>query len=184
MLFEAIGSDFTIAAGKISCPKVFLQGKEGGKLRSLGLEGVTGIDGSLDYGMNLASLKETIGDKKIRRILDQAGKILGDGTLPFKLRGTLSKPKLALEPVLGGLDLGGLLEGRLSLPGLPSGGDGEGAPAGVDAGEASKDAPGASNDAPDAAGDARGAPKTPRETLKRSLRDFLEGLKKGEKAPR
>jgi hypothetical protein len=171
VLFETIGSDFTIGEGKISCPKVFLQGKEGGKLRNLGLEGVTGIDGSLDYGMKLASLKETIGDKKIRRILDYAGKVLGEESLPLKLGGTIAKPELVLQPVVGGLDLGGLLDGRLSLPELLSGQGGEGATSGVNDGEAPKDAP-------DAAGDARGAPKKPREVLQRSLRDLLESLKK------
>ena len=45
--------------------------------------------------MNLAALRETIGDKKIRRILGDIEKFLGSSDLPLKLTGTLQAPKLS-----------------------------------------------------------------------------------------
>ncbi len=114
VVFQELGSDFQIGSGKITSRKVFLQAKEGGRLRNLGLEGSTGLDGQIDYGVNVSTLKETIGDKHARRILDYAEKLLGGGVLPLKLRGTVAEPKLSLEPRLGGIE--GIFDGMPPLP--------------------------------------------------------------------
>ena len=87
-------------------------------MRNIRLEGATTVEGSIDYGMKLSGLKEAIGDKRIRRILESVGKVLGEGMLPIKVRGTISEPKLALEPSLGGLKLGDIDLGSIDLEGL------------------------------------------------------------------
>lgn len=101
VLFAELGSDFQIGSGSITNEKVFLTGKEGSKVRGLGLKGTTYFDKRIDYGVELATLEETIGDRKIRGILDDIQKALGEGAvLPLKLRGSLESPRLALDPGL------------------------------------------------------------------------------------
>jgi hypothetical protein len=106
VLFSEMGSDFEIADEKVRCEKVFLVGKEGSKLRNLGLKGETTFDGRLDFGVDLAAIEETVGSKRIRRILETARKVMGDSVFPLKLKGTLRSPELALEAPQGfpGLD--------------------------------------------------------------------------------
>lgn len=97
-LFEEAGSDFEISEGRVASKGVFLRGKEGGKLRSLRLAGSTSFDGTLDYGIELSAIREAIGDREARRILEIAEGMLGGGAapLPLRLAGTLSKPRISL----------------------------------------------------------------------------------------
>jgi hypothetical protein len=130
ILFQELGSDFSVGNGRIDCSMVFLVGGGGGKVRNLGLTGSTGIDGSLDYGVDIGVLEESIGDKKIRRVLQAARSVLKADALPLKLSGSLSQPRLALSPKVQNLDVEGLLEripGLEKLPGLqvPGKKDGE-----------------------------------------------------------
>ena len=157
VVFQEIGSDFKIGAGKVSSRNVFLEAREGSKLRNLGLEGTTTFDGKIDYGVNLSSLKETVGDKRARRILDYAEKLLGGGMLPLKLRGTTAKPELSLEPGIGGLDLEGILEGRIPLP------------------ESSQDVPEKEQPAQEKPRDRR---QDRREEIEKGIQDILDLLKK------
>jgi hypothetical protein len=114
-LFSELGSDFALGGGKVEASKVFLLGKEGGKVRNLGLAGFVRLDQRLELGLDLGALQETIGDKKIRRILEDAVKVLGKSSLPLKLKGTLQKPELALEPSLGVLDEGTSVQDVIDL---------------------------------------------------------------------
>jgi hypothetical protein len=95
--FAELGSDFAIGAGRIDASKVFITGKPGSKVRNLGLKGYTTLDRQIEFGVDLAALRETVGSKRIGRILETAKKVLGDDVLPIKLTGTLSEPKLTLE---------------------------------------------------------------------------------------
>ncbi len=103
VLFTEIGSDFTMAAGKVEVKKLFLLGREGGKLRNLGLAGHVWLDRRMDLGVDLGSLAETIGDRKILRVLKESRKILGDKVFPLRLRGTLLEPRLELQTSLESL---------------------------------------------------------------------------------
>ena len=98
LLVSEMGSDFQISDGKVLTRDLFLKPHEESKIRNLGLEGTTYFDGRLDFGVNLSALEETIGDKKIRQLLRGAKKIFGNDVLPLKLGGTLTSPKLVLEP--------------------------------------------------------------------------------------
>ncbi len=100
VVFSELGSDFGVGEGRVDARRVFLVAKEGGKLRNLGLNGFTRFDRTLEFGVDLEQLQETIGDRKIRRILGEASKVLGHGILPLKLKGTLLHPELVLEPRL------------------------------------------------------------------------------------
>jgi hypothetical protein len=110
ILFSEMGSDFEIADEKVRCSKVFLVGKPGSKLRNIGLKGETGFDSRIDFGVDLAALQETVGSKRIRRILDTARKVVGDGVFPLKLKGTLGSPELAIDKSQGFPGLDAVLE--------------------------------------------------------------------------
>jgi hypothetical protein len=110
VLFSEMGSDFEIADEKVRSSKVFLTGKPGSKLRNLGLKGETTLDGRIDFGVDLAALEETVGSKRIRRILQTARKAIGDSVFPLKLKGTLRSPELAFDPARGFSGLDGVLE--------------------------------------------------------------------------
>jgi hypothetical protein len=94
--FSELGSDFDIGGARVLAHKVFLLPRADSKLRNLGLNGVTGFDGALDFSVDLAALQETIGDKRIRRILQSTRKLFGGDSFPLRLRGTLDAPKLDL----------------------------------------------------------------------------------------
>ena len=117
VLFSQAGSDFTIGGGSIRCPDVFLEAGSG-PIRSLGLQGSTGLDGPLDYGVRLVAVEGAIGDRRIREVLDAVRKALGEEVVPLKLEGTLSRPQLALSLEAPGLDLRGILEKAAGI-GLP-----------------------------------------------------------------
>ncbi|MBI4607182.1 MAG: hypothetical protein HY721_34900 [Planctomycetes bacterium] len=125
VLFAELGSDFEIGSGKVETSRAFLRAREGGKLRNLGLAGHVRLDRRVDFGVDLGALEETVGDKRLKRILGAAAKVLGEKGFPLRLKGTLSAPELALEPSLGGLDLQGL-EGleEILKPGASKAGDG------------------------------------------------------------
>jgi hypothetical protein len=110
--FAEIGSDFDIADGEVAASKVFLTGRPESRVRNLGFTGTTGFDGQIDFGVDLSLISQTVGDKKIRRLLDDAIKILGSSQVPVRLTGTLSDPKIAFQAgkVGKGLRLDGLLE--------------------------------------------------------------------------
>jgi hypothetical protein len=179
VLFHELGSDFTLGEGRITSSKLFLQGREGSSVRSIAFDGWTDLDGKLDYGMKLSSLKDSIGDKRARRVLEYAERFLGGGLLPLRVRGTVAAPKLSLELDAAGLDLGGLDLGGLDVGGLDLGGilegviprpgskDAEGEPSGAGGGKKGSGSP--EKPAP---------PKDPREALERGLREILEGLRK------
>ncbi|MGQ9590761.1 MAG: hypothetical protein ACUVYA_10755, partial [Planctomycetota bacterium] len=95
-LFEEAGSDFEIGDGKVASKGVFLRGREGGKLRSLRLRGATSFGGKLDYGIELSAIRDAIGDKEARKILEIAEGVLGGDVVPLRLAGTLSKPRISL----------------------------------------------------------------------------------------
>ena len=115
--FSEIGSDFNIGDGRIAAGRVYMTPREGSKVRNLGLKGSTGLDQTLDFGVDLAALDETVGDKKISRVLQQAQKLFGDNGLPLRLGGKLSAPALELAPAAKKLDVGTLIE---RLPGVLS----------------------------------------------------------------
>jgi hypothetical protein len=99
--FSELGSDFTLGSAKLVASKVFLRPREDGKMRNLGLVGVTGFDGSLDFSVNLAAIHASVGDKKIRGILEEAQKIFKSDTLPLRLGGTLDSPQLQFGAATG-----------------------------------------------------------------------------------
>ena len=118
LFVSEMGSDFTLGGGRIDAGKVFLQAAEGSKVRNLGLHGTTWLDGRVEYGVSLAALRETIGDKKIRRILSDIEEIFGSTDLPLKLTGTLKEPKLSFvtsQRADGRAKTGGVLREVLDL---------------------------------------------------------------------
>ena len=122
LVVTRMGSEFGIPGdGKIEATKVIIQMKGDDKVRDLGLTGTTWFDGRLDYGVTLETLRQSIGDKKIRRILKDIQKYTGDDSFPVKLRGTLSAPQFKWEP-LASSPFGKLLGGGVN----PSGGAGGG----------------------------------------------------------
>ena len=118
VLFEQVGSDFTIGSGQVEASKVFFVGREGSKLRNLGLSGRVGLDHALDFGVDLGALQETVGDKKLQRILKESRRILGDKGLPLRLKGSLEQPRLDLDVAPGAQ---GLLDELLKSAGQGSG---------------------------------------------------------------
>ncbi len=121
---EQLGSEFSIGSGKIDAGKLFVQSKEGGSIQGLALRGATWLDGRIDYAVELSAVESAIGDKKARAIFSQARKVLGMETLPLRLQGSLTAPKLAFDAKLDKLDLRGALESaigeavpKLRLPG-------------------------------------------------------------------
>jgi len=129
VLFSEMGSDFAILPGKVDVTKAYFTGKPGGKLRNLGLVGTTRFDGTIEFGLDVTAIRESIGSKRIRRVLEGIEKVAGSGILPLKVTGTLKSPKLTLSAP----DAGGILDRVL-------GGEGkeEGDPA-ADAGKAVED---------------------------------------------
>ena len=113
LLVSQMGSDFQFAGGKLDAAKVFLQPKDTGKIRNLGLKGATFFDGRLDYAVDMAAVESSIGDKKIRRAIAAARAALGTDSFPLKLTGTLTDPEVALE--LGDIKntVGSLLKDKL-----------------------------------------------------------------------
>ena len=96
LYFSELGSDFDIGNARILAHKVFVLPRADSKLRDLGLKGVTGFDGALDFSVDLATLQATIGDKRIDRILGKAREVLGGDAFPLRLGGTLEAPRLSL----------------------------------------------------------------------------------------
>ena len=110
--FSELGSDFSFSAGAIVSDNVFLT-ETSDKLRNLGLKGTTTLRGELDYGVDLAALEKTVGDRRIRRLLKSVSDVLGDDGVPIRLSGTLKAPRLtwgASPKQKGGKGAGGLLE--------------------------------------------------------------------------
>ena len=95
--FEKMGSDFKIDTGKIASSNVFFKPR-GSKLRELQLSGTTSFDQQISYGVKVSALKDAIGDRKIRKILEIAEKALGDRGIPLRLLGSMTNPKLTLIP--------------------------------------------------------------------------------------
>jgi hypothetical protein len=116
VLFQEMGSRFEIRREEIAAERIYLTAREGSKTRNLGLKGVTRLDGSIDYGIDLSSLEETIGDKKIRGIIGVARGILNDDAFPLRMRGTLWDPRISIVPGAGGLKLEGILPGKTPAP--------------------------------------------------------------------
>jgi len=116
VLFQEMGSRFEIRREEIAAERIYLTAREGSKTRNLGLKGVTRLDGSMDYGIDLSSLEETIGDKKIRGIIGVARGILKDDAVPLRMRGTLWEPRISIVPGAGGLKLEGILPGKKPAP--------------------------------------------------------------------
>ena len=110
VLFQKIGSEFSLGDGSVQVGKLALDTRKGSETRSLGFEGVTHFNGNIDYGVNLAALEASIGDRKIRRILGDARKVLGSDAFPLRLGGTLAAPNLSFDSSLG---LGNTLQGAL-----------------------------------------------------------------------
>ena len=128
VLFSETGSDFAILPGKVDVTKAYFTGKPGGKIRNLGLVGTTRFDGSIEYGIDVAAIRESIGSKRIRKVLEGIETVAGSGIVPLKLTGTIKSPKLTLSAP----DAGGLLDRVLGTEGK------EGEPA-ADAGKAVED---------------------------------------------
>ncbi|MEM7236008.1 MAG: AsmA-like C-terminal region-containing protein, partial [Planctomycetota bacterium] len=95
VLFKEMGSDFRIDAGSIVSDALFFKGDS--KLRELGFAGRTGFDRSMSYSVKLSALRDAIGDKKIKRVLDVASKVLKKDSLPLQLAGSLDAPSLAVD---------------------------------------------------------------------------------------
>lgn len=91
--FSELGSDFRISAGAVASDDVFLT-ETSDKLRNLGLKGTTSLRGEIDYGVDLAALQETVGDRGIRDVLRGVSTVLGDDGVPIRLGGTLKAPRL------------------------------------------------------------------------------------------
>jgi len=103
VLFTKLSSTFEVGAGQVRTRDVRIETKPGSKIRNLGFQGVVDFDRALDYGVDLAALEATIGDREIRRILGDARRALGDGGFPARLRGTLEEPELSITTELQGL---------------------------------------------------------------------------------
>ena len=116
--FSELGSDFRVSAGKIASDNVFLR-ETSEKLRNIGLKGTTTVRGELDYGVDLAALRETIGDRGIRDVLRGVEAVLGKEGFPIRLGGTLKEPRLtwgATPEEKGGKGAGGLGLGARTEP--------------------------------------------------------------------
>ncbi len=110
--FSELGSDFRFSAGKIASDNVFLK-ETREKLRNIGLKGTTTVRGELDYGVDLAALQETVGDRGIRDVLRGVEAVLGKDGFPIRLGGTLKEPRLtwgAAPERKDGKGAGGLLD--------------------------------------------------------------------------
>ncbi len=110
--FSELGSDFSFSAGAIASDNVFLI-ETSNKLRHLGLKGTTTVRGELDFGVDLAALEKTVGDRRIRDVLRGVSAVLGGDGVPIRLGGTLKAPRLtwgASPKQKRGKGVGGLLD--------------------------------------------------------------------------
>jgi hypothetical protein len=88
-----VATDFTLADGFLSAEALELAHKDGGIV----LRGRTGLDGSVDYAIDIS--KELARHHDSQKVLDALG-----GSVPaITLRGTLGAPQVALPDLAQGL---------------------------------------------------------------------------------